>query len=212
MLRLQSTLGCLALGMGLALGLIACQNGSSGASQASEYERSVTQSRVERDMEMRDKNSVLPVTVRESFQGLNYYPVDPSRRFVVPLQRFATPDTVMMPESTGGVGMQVKVGRVRVPVPSDSTRLTVFEVQAGDDRGQLWIPFTDATNGDATYGAGRYVDLGDAPGDSVVVDFNRAYNPTCAYNPRYACPIPPPENRISAPVDAGEKKPRFRQG
>lgn len=205
--------GGLLVAVGLLTGLVAC----SESEPASGYAQEVLQSRVERDMEMREKDSVLPVTARASFQGLNYYPVDSTYRFVVSVRRFARPDTVMMPESTGGIMEQVKIGHVTLAFPpdsatADSVRLTVFEFQRGDARGDLWIPFTDATNGDQTYDAGRYVDLGDAPGDSVVVDFNRAYNPTCAYNPRFACPIPPPENRVGAPVPVGEKKPRFRSG
>ncbi len=189
--------------------LLAC--GEEAASTSS-YEQTVMQARVQRDMQMREKNSVLPPDRRDAFQGLDFYEVDPDYRFVVPLQRFSAPDTAMIAESTGGVRSQVRVGRVTVPLPADTVELAVFQSEAENPRGRLWIPFADSTNASATYKAGRYVDLKSAEGDSVVVDFNRAYNPTCAYNPEYACPLPPPENRIAAPVPVGEKSPLFREG
>lgn len=187
---------------GLVLG---CGEGTSSGS----YEQAVMQDRVQRDMQMRDKESVLPPDRREAFRGLNFYEVDPTYRYVVPVRRFETPDTVMIPESTGGLRPQQRVGQVTVPFPEGTEELVVFRGEGDTPRGRLWIPFADSTNQHATYKGGRYVDLTSTDSDSVVVDFNRAYNPTCAYNPEFACPLPPPENRIDAPVPAGEKNPSF---
>jgi uncharacterized protein (DUF1684 family) len=175
-----------------------------------EYEQTVMQARVQRDMQMREENSVLPPGRRDAFRGLDFYAVDPAYRFVVPLERFARPDTVMIAESTGGLRPQVRLGRVTVPLPSGEVSLIVFRGESDEPRGRRWIPFADSTNGHTTYKGGRYVDLEGAAGDSVVVDFNRAYNPTCTYNPDFACPLPPPENRLEQPVPAGERKPDFR--
>lgn len=188
----------------LFLNLAAC--GPSNETQS--YRQKVLQERVSRDMEMRDENSVIPVGRREAFRGLNYYDVDSTYRFEARLERLPQPDTVRMPESTGTVSEQIVVGAVRLPV-AEGTTLTVFQVKEGQERGQLWIPFADATNGSTTYKAGRYVDLRTIDGDSVLVDFNRSYNPTCTYNPKYACPLPPPHNRIPAPIPVGEKLPSF---
>jgi uncharacterized protein (DUF1684 family) len=69
---------------------------------------------------------------------------------------------------------------------------------------ELFLPFRDTTSGKETYGAGRYLDL-HAHGDEVVVDFNYAYNPNCAYNPDWNCPLPPAENWLKVPIRAGEK-------
>jgi len=173
------------------------------------YEEDVMQERVQRDMQMREKESVLPPSRRASFRGLDYYPVDTTYRFVVPLQRRSAPDTMMLAENTGRIRAQVRIGHVTVPLPTGDEQLAVFRGESDDPRGRLWIPFADATNDDSTYSAGRYVDLRSAAGDSVVVDFNRTYNPTCAYNPEFACPLPPDENRIDAPIPAGEKTPKF---
>jgi len=167
------------------------------------------QDRVQRDMQMREKESVLPPGRRADFRGLDYYPVDTTYRFVVPLQRRSAADTMMLAENTGRIRAQVRVGHVAVPLPAGTEQLAVFRGESSDPRGRLWIPFADPTNDDSTYSAGRYVDLESASGDSVVVDFNRAYNPTCAYNPEFACPLPPDGNRIDAPIPAGEKAPKF---
>lgn len=199
--------GLLAL---LVVGLIL--GGCGGADSEQSYEQEVMQSRVQRDMQMREDNSVLPPGRRASYRGLDFFQVDPAYRFVVPMERFSEPDTVMIAESTGGVRSQVQLGRVTVPLPQGTEQLVVFRGESDNPRGRLWIPFADTTNGTSTYKAGRYVDLESAAGDSVVVDFNRAYNPTCAYNPEYACPLPPPENRLDEGIPAGEKKPLFRKG
>lgn len=167
------------------------------------------QDRVQRDMRMREDESVLPPNRRDSFRGLDYYEVNPAYHVKVSLERFEAPDTVMIAESTGGVRPQVRIGRLTAPLPPDTVNLVVFRGESDDPRGRLWIPFSDSTNGHGTYKGGRYVDLQSVTEDSVVVDFNRAYNPTCTYNPDYACPLPPPENRIAAPIPAGEKKPLF---
>jgi hypothetical protein len=203
--RVMSRFGLLMLGVVLVVG-----TGCGGGPAESSYEQQVMQDRVQRDMQMREKNSVIPPRRLDAFQGLDYYPVDPSYRFVVPFREQAAPDTVMLAENTGRIRPQVRVGRVTVPLPSGDVQLSVFRGASDDPRGRLWIPFADATNGDSTYSAGRYVDLSRADGDSVVVDFNRAYNPTCTYNPEFACPLPPEENRLDVPIAAGEKTPKFR--
>lgn len=183
---------------------VGCESSSSTG-----YEQEIMQERVQRDMQMREKESVLPPDRRASFKGLDYYAVDSTYRFVVDFQRQSAPDTTMLPENTGRIREQVRVGHVTVPFSSGDKRLAVFEGASDDPRGRLWIPFADSTNGRGTYEAGRYVDIERAQGDSVVVDFNRAYNPTCAYNPEYACPLPPRGNRIDASIPAGEKTPAF---
>lgn len=186
--------------------VLACGGGSS----ANSYEQTIMESRVQRDMRLRKKESVLPPGRQDAFRGLDFYDVDSTYRFVVPLQRFSPPDTVMIAENTGGLRRQARVGRVPVPLPKGKTELTVFRGESDDPRGRLWIPFADSTNGNTTYKAGRYVDLQTVGTDSVVVDFNRAYNPTCVYNPDYVCPLPPEENELDAPIPAGEKTPLFR--
>jgi len=193
--------------LGLLLAALLAGCGSDASAPA--YRQDVLQERVQRDMQMRETNSVVPPRRRDAFRGLDYYAVDTTYRYVVPLERRARPDTVMMAQSTGGMDTQVRIGRVSVPLPQGTRTLAVFRGSGDDSRGRLWIPFADATNEDSTYSGGRYVDLREAPEDLVEVDFNRAYNPTCAYNPEFACPLPPPQNQLEISVPAGEKRPQF---
>ena len=100
-------------------------------------------------------------------------------------------------------------GTVRAEIDGREIRLQVFRREDAEVvRDFLLIPFRDTTNNQETYAGGRYLEI-DAPGsDRLVLDFNRAMNPWCAYDASYACPIPPPENRLAMPIRAGEK--RFR--
>ena len=175
---------------------------SSNAPQAT-YKQEILQHRMKRDMNLRDKNSVLAPSYRDQFKGLHYFPVDSTYRYRVPLERAASSDTVRMPESTGGTVTKVKLGSVEIPFPQGRATLSVFRVKGEED---LWIPFADSTNRTTTYPAGRYVDAEVLNDSLLLIDFNKAYNPSCDYNPQYACPFPPPENRIAFGVPAGEKR------
>jgi uncharacterized protein (DUF1684 family) len=104
-----------------------------------------------------------------------------------------------------------RVGRVRFEIRGQAAALDLFWIRGYG--GGLFLPFRDATSGRSTYGAGRYLydtikgaDLGTEDG-ALVLDFNFAYNPSCAYDPRWACPLAPPGNRLELAVEAGEKAP-----
>lgn len=103
-----------------------------------------------------------------------------------------------------------------LPVPGD-LHLTLagrdYTLSAFDDDGELLLVFGDPTNGPATYGAGRFLIVARPPGaDRVVLDLNRAFVPPCGFSAHYNCPLPPPQNRLAVPVEAGEKRPVFRDG
>ena len=87
-------------------------------------------------------------------------------------------------------------------VDGEAVSLTVYRGGYGDE---FFLPFADATTGRETYGAGRYLEVAVQEDGMHLVDFNHAYNPYCAYNPRWSCPIPPVENRLKVPIRAGEK-------
>lgn len=101
------------------------------------------------------------------------------------------------------------VGELRFTVAGRKERLTVFRsidlARKPGYEDYLFVPFTDLTNGEETYGGGRYLDLRAPLGRQVELDFNRAYNPYCAYGGRYSCPIPPPENHLELRIEAGVK-------
>lgn len=123
----------------------------------------------------------------------------------------ASEQELRLPVSTDEVITAHRVGRVRFEIAGAEAALDLFWI--GGYGGGLFLPFRDATSGQTTYGAGRYLydtikgaDLGDEDG-KLVLDFNFAYNPSCAYDPRWACPLAPPGNHLRFEVVAGEKSP-----
>lgn len=159
--------------------------------------------------------SPVPVDERASFRAA-HFAHDPALRFEVavePADAAAAPGglSLQLPRSGGPTMSFQRFGTVTVPLPEGSRRLEVYWM-AGY-AGGLFLPFRDATNGHETYGAGRYLldgaksaDLGGDPErGTLVLDFNFAYQPSCAFDPRYACPLAPPANRLDVPVRAGER-------
>src|SRR5205814_5349363 len=111
-------------------------------------------------------------------------------------------DEVHMAPPPGDDQVYTRAGKPRFEANGAPAEVTLY---ASPDDPELFLPFRDATSGKETYGAGRYVEVHDVNGDHVVVDFNTAYNPNCAYNSRWSCPLPPGENWLSVPIRAGEK-------
>ena len=118
---------------------------------------------------------------------------------------------LQLPVSGGGPMGFRRIGWLDVPFPAGARRLALFWMEGY--AGGLFLPFRDATNGHETYGAGRYLldaaksaDLGGDPGRGhATLDFNFAYQPSCAFDPRWACPLAPPENWLDIPIRAGER-------
>ena len=119
--------------------------------------------------------------------------------------------TLELPMSTGEALSFTRLGEVRLSLPAGERTLAVYWM-AGY-AGGIFLPFRDATNGDSTYGAGRYLldtaksaDLGgDVAAGRLILDFNFAFHPSCAFDPRWSCPLAPPENRLDIPVEVGER-------
>jgi uncharacterized protein len=150
-------------------------------------------------------DSPLDESARSAFAGLPFAPYDPALRFEVPLVPDAAPAHLDVPTGTDGIVPLDRVGRLHLPGIGSLDAWWV-----GSYGGGLFVPVKDALAGTRTYGGGRYLldtikgaDLGGA-GDSLVVDLNFAYNPSCAYDPAWACPLAPPGNVLAVPVLAGE--------
>ncbi len=141
---------------------------------------------------------------RNGFSGLKYYPDNPALRLELPLERYATRELVKMQTSTGDVQDYLKIGQIRFEVDGQQAMLQVYEAE--DNPGSYFIPFVDATAPEETYGAGRYLEPEEFTDDRLLLDFNLAYNPYCAYNESWSCPYPPAENRLKVRIEAGEKK------
>jgi uncharacterized protein (DUF1684 family) len=148
-----------------------------------------------------DPNSPLTPAQRSAFHGLDYFEENP--RLVVhgTVNRNVEPGEVRMATSAGDEQVYERYGVVRFTVDGQPAEVTLY---ASDDSDELFIPFRDATSGKESYGAGRYLEL-HAHGDDVTIDFNYAYNPNCAYDPSWSCPLPPSENWLKVPIRAGEK-------
>ena len=141
------------------------------------------------------------------FEAHEFFPPDLSYRVTAAFTR--TPDEAVFKMKTTGpkTPAYVKYGEAAFMLNGKQFTLNVYQNVALSQRAEykdhLFFPFTDNTNGETTYGGGRYIDLIRPAGDSIVVDFNKAYNPYCAYSDKYSCPIPPKENHLDTEVKAG---------
>ena len=159
--------------------------------------------------------SPVPADARAAFHAA-HFEHDPSLRFEVTVEPAPPPppgaSALRLPESDGGDTLAFsRIGRIAIPFADGPRTLAVYWMSGYT--GGLFIPFRDATNGTDTYGAGRYLvdgaksaDLGGDPArGTLTIDFNFAYQPSCAFDPRWACPLAPPENRLDRPIRAGER-------
>ena len=167
--------------------------------------------------------SPVPAAERGAFRAA-HWPYDPAYRFEVALASETSASaadaqsepafggfSLSLPISTGGEEGFTRIGRFEIPFRDGARSLGVYWM-AGY-AGGLFLPFRDATNGQETYGAGRYLldtaksaDLGPgAAPESLVLDFNFAFHPSCAFDPKWSCPLAPPENRLELRIEAGER-------
>ncbi len=174
---------------------------------ADDYTFAIEQERKEKDHWLRaSHDSPIPLESRHAFQGLSYYPVNPALRLRVQLVEYPNKEMLTLPTSKGTEQQYVRWGYFEVPVEGVPVRLNAYRpVHSHSAHDYLFVPFRDATSAKETYGAGRYLDLEWNPKGAYDLDFNRAYNPYCAYSDDYVCPFPPPENWLPVPIRAGEK-------
>jgi len=160
--------------------------------------------------EFRDpEQSPLPDRYRKNFNGLEFFEPDTSYRVWAQLEY--TPDAIpfQMPTTTERKSTEVVYAIAHFTINGKSFELEIYQNQdlledpAYAD--YLFLPFLDETNGNETYAGGRYIDLRIPERDSILIDFNTAYNPYCVYNKKYSCPIVPKVNMLPTPVRAGVK-------
>jgi uncharacterized protein (DUF1684 family) len=162
--------------------------------------------------------SPLDAEARAAFRGLAYFAYDPAFCVTATLTPETAEDEVLAPSSGPHAMPLRRAGRVSFTLGEDAVTLAVYWIDVYG--GGLFLPFRDTTSGGETYGAGRYLhdtvkgsellrldDTGEHgyPGGRVLLDFNYAYNPSCAYDPRWVCPLTPPENRLAVAIRAGEQ-------
>ncbi len=154
--------------------------------------------------------SALSAEQKARFAGLRHFPYDPSLRFALPLEMDAAPKTLDVELRDDGLLRLRRIGKVRFRVDGQYLSLSLFWIHAYG--GGLFLPFRDRTSTETTYPGGRYLldtikgaDLGQED-SKLVIDFNYAYNPSCAYHPRWDCPLAPAENRLPVAIRAGEQR------
>jgi hypothetical protein len=176
--------------------------------EAMSYEEEVEDYRLRKDAFFgSDPQSPIPAAERPTFTGLPYFPVDERYRLEdLPLLPYAgnEPSTFQIPTSDGQLRPAHRAGTFEFFLYGAPQRLTAYVLDGGDPH-SLFLPFLDPTSGRETYGAGRYLDLEPEDDGTYVIDFNLAYHPSCVYAPQFSCPLTPAENRLSIPIEAGER-------
>lgn len=143
--------------------------------------------------------SPLTAEQKRGFRGLRYFPEDPGLVLDVDVEEYPTKQEIQMQTTTGDIQTYERFGRFRFTIDGQEAWLTIYHNENG-----YFLPFVDSQAGKQTYGAGRYLEPEELGGGRFRVDFNLAYNPYCAYNDGWSCPITPAENRLKVPIRAGE--------
>lgn len=146
---------------------------------------------------------------RRDFNGLDFFKFDSTYVVQAVFTRTEDEQPFKMKTTTDRLATYVKYGEVSFTLKDEDFKLNVYQdqdlLEDEDFEDYLFLPFLDDTNGEETYGAGRYIDLSIPSGNQMTIDFNTAYNPYCAYNAKFSCPIVPRENYLDAEVKAGVK-------
>jgi len=170
-----------------------------------EYEKELETERTMKDQFMAHHRESPFVAGRVyGFDGLRYFPIDPKFRVTAKLLRQPTPQEAYLRTNRDGQAVMRYLGDLAFSVGSESLRLRVYH--AGEGVGtSVFVPFRDRTSGKESYASGRYLTLDLTEDDVYELDFNRAFNPYCAYTPTFECPFPPIENDLPVAIRAGEK-------
>lgn len=156
------------------------------------------------------KGSNGPLKNEADLAALRFFAPDSTYRVVATVQRTTNAEPFDMPTYSGKTSPYVSYAVLSFTLNGQAGQLTVYRslrlASNPQYRDYLFLPFKDATSGSATYGGGRYLDfrLGDIRDGKLLLDFNKAYNPYCAYSNGYSCPIPPASNRLAVAIHAGE--------
>ena len=142
---------------------------------------------------------------KPSFSGLDYFPIDKQYRVKATLELIDDSTAFALPTTGNTEDLFERYAWAKFDLMGASYRLLLLRSDNTSASNNLFLAFNDETNREDTYAGGRYVDLYFDNTASVIIDFNRAYNPYCVYNPTYVCPIPPDENRLSVRIEAGER-------
>lgn len=172
------------------------------------YTETLQKERDEKDHFMRTSAESPFSKDKEGYTGLKYFPPNQKLRVVANLTPVNDKTVRVLTTNDGKEQRYITYAYVEFDLENSHNKLLVLEgIDIGPVRGQLFLAFGDNTSARETYGGGRYLDVAKVPGSkTMLLDFNKAYNPYCAYSPEYSCPLPPPENLLETTINAGEKK------
>jgi len=178
-----------------------------GSQDDTAYVKEIEKEREERDRFMRSSPESPFAKSEDVYKGLKYYPPDIRYRIIATLIPVEQRKPVVLTTNDGKEQHYVEYANAEFKLDGVLNRLLILEIAGMDPfAGKLFLAFGDETSAAQTYGAGRYLDVTRTPGSSTIkLDFNLAYNPYCAYDNSYSCPLPPRENILSIPIEAGEK-------
>jgi uncharacterized protein (DUF1684 family) len=156
------------------------------------------------------ETSILDSLDQIPFKGLEFYPIN--TKFYVEAKFVRTPNEkpFLMKTSTDRLPEYVKYGEAHFNIDGKELKLSIYQnvkySKIEEYKNDLFLPYTDLTSGDGSYGGGKYLDLKIPDGETIIIDFNKTYNPYCAYSHRYSCPVPPEENDLLVRIEAGVKE------
>ena len=183
--------------------------GHFGFSQNS-YQSEIEKFQTELNEEFKNpEESPLSKKERKKFEGHNFFPINEKYQVSAEFVKADNPGTFQMKTTTNRLATYDRYGYAKFTLNGIEYKLTIYQShrlrETEEYKDYLFLPFTDLTNGEETYGGGRYIDLSIPGGNQIIIDFNKAYSPSCAYNYSYSCPIPPAENNLEIRVEAGVK-------
>ncbi len=184
--------------------LLLCINFSIGQT----YQDSIVEYQKElNDFYSNEEKSPLTQKDLKKFKGHDFFTIDEKFKVVAKFERAVDAVPFLMKTSTDRLPTYEVYGVATFQLNGKTLQLNIYQNHRTrvmpQYKNHLFLPFTDLTNGDETYGGGRFIDLEIPEGDTIVIDFNKAYNPYCAYNKKYSCPIPPKENDLPVHINAG---------
>jgi hypothetical protein len=174
-----------------------------GGESESEYISRILEERAEKEVFF-ESSSESPFKEIE-FTGLDHFAPDPAFKVTARLIDLEEKRMVTMVTNDDKTKRYREWGLVEFELGGAINQLMIYEMIQGPFRGTLFLPFADETSALTTYGGGRYLDVKNSGTKSIVLDFNMAYNPYCAYAEGYSCALPPPGNILEIPIEAGEK-------
>lgn len=185
-----------------------CANDKKSGFNREAYQSAIENYRQTKDRFMVENKNESPLTeeIKAEFTGLSYYPVNFQYRILADFVPAAYAESFPIALNNGSEENYIKHGYATFQLDSQAYSLLVLRNPGSSgDPSILFAPFYDKTNGFETYGGGRYLEPVQVGEEKMLLDFNKAYNPYCAYSPEFICPLPPPDNRLPVAIEAGEK-------